>query len=64
MGNDGTGKFVPLPIELLATEFIVEIMEADDDKFDDAVGTLFEIAAKEGGCDEVAGDCVDDIGLI
>ena len=64
MGNDGTGKFVPLPIELLATELIVDKMDAEDDRFDVAVGMLFEMAANDGGCDEMAGEGDEDIALI
>lgn len=65
VGKDGTGKLVPLPIELLATEFIVEIMDADEDRFDDAICPLFEMAANEGGCDDMrAGEGDEDIALI
>lgn len=64
MGNDGIGKLVPLPIELLATELIVDKMDAEDDRFDVAVGILFEMAANEGGCDEMAGEGDEDIALI
>lgn len=63
MGSDGIGRPDTLHTALLATEFIVERIEAEDDNVDPA-GTLLEMAANDGGCDEMAGEGNDDIALI
>lgn len=67
MGSEGTGKPAALPIELLATELIVDSIEAEEDMFD-PVGTLFDMATREGGCVAVAvageADVEEEIALI
>lgn len=63
MGNEGIGRPDTLHTLLLATELMVERIDADDDS-DEPVGTLLEMAANDGGCDEMAGEGDDEIALI
>lgn len=62
MGKEGTGK-LGTPIAFVATELMVDSIDADDDIFE-LVGTiLLEMATNEGGCIALAGDG-DDMAFI